>query len=554
MTLPMSRPYKHPKTGIYWIRKRIPADLVEKLGRREVTRSLDTRDPEEAKRRFLKVLAEFEKQWSNLRSGARLLTEREAHALAQPAFDNWLKTHRDYPSYQAIWHTHLYSKLWTASLLPETDPGLDGTGEVPMDNIFLKSMRAYCFEQAENGLTMHGFSLDNENRFALAKAIAAALQNASLVLERESHGIFAPGQTPVISSEQSSDLESRETHRSAVSWGGDMQATSRENPPRSAREKVTLSGLFEDWWKEAEARGLKPSTYQSYRNTFSYLRTFLDHDDARRVTKHDVIRFKDHRLATPSSRTGKRVSVKTVKDSDLSALKSVFGWAVENLKLDSDPASGIKLKPSKPLITRSKGFSDEEARAILKAALEHSSEHENPKTVAAKRWVPWLCAFTGARVGEMAQLRKKDVSKRDDHWVILITPDAGTVKTNKAREVVLHPQLLEQGFLSFVEESSDGPLFVTPDEQGSVLGPLKGLKNRLREFARAIVSDPNVAPNHGWRHRFKTVGLEVEISDRVLNAIEGHAARTVGDSYGDVTIKAIAAGIHKLPHYDLNIE
>lgn len=30
---------------------------------------------------------------------------------------------------------------------------------------------------------------------------------------------------------------------------------------------VTLTGLLTGWWKEAEAAGQKPSTYQSYRNT-----------------------------------------------------------------------------------------------------------------------------------------------------------------------------------------------------------------------------------------------------------------------------------------------
>jgi site-specific recombinase XerD len=45
---------------------------------------------------------------------------------------------------------------------------------------------------------------------------------------------------------------------------------------------------------------------------------------------------------------------------------------------------------------------------------------------------------------------------------------------------------------------------------------------------------------HGFRHRFKTIGLEAGISTRVLDAIQGHAARTAGDSYGDVTVKAMA--------------
>jgi len=42
---------------------------------------------------------------------------------------------------------------------------------------------------------------------------------------------------------------------------------------------------------------------------------------------------------------------------------------------------------------------------------------------AARRWVPWLSAYTGARVGEITQLRKQDVIKRDGIHAIHITPE-----------------------------------------------------------------------------------------------------------------------------------
>ena len=102
-------------------------------------------------------------------------------------------------------------------------------------------------------------------------------------------------------------------------------------------------------------------------------------------------------------RTGRPITAKTVKDNDLSALKTVFGWAVTNRKLKANPAAGITIKLGKPAKLRSKGFTDEEARALLKAASNYVPRggQERPETTAAKRWVPWLCAFTGARVGEM---------------------------------------------------------------------------------------------------------------------------------------------------------
>jgi integrase len=175
--------------------------------------------------------------------------------------------------------------------------------------------------------------------------------------------------------------------------------------------------------------------------------------------------------------------------------------------------------------------------------------NERPETFAAKRWVPWLCAYTGARVGELAQLRKEDIQREGKHWTITITPDAGTVKNNEARTVVLHPHLIELGFIKFVQAAPSGHLFIRPSSKGDVLGPLQGLKNRLAEFARAVVPDRNVAPNHGWRHRFKTVGIEAGIEHRILDAIQGQRPRNVAEGYGEVTIKTQAGAIAKLPRY-----
>ena len=50
MTLMSARPWKHPKTGVYWYRRRIPADLIDIVGRGEEKFSLRTKDPAEAKR------------------------------------------------------------------------------------------------------------------------------------------------------------------------------------------------------------------------------------------------------------------------------------------------------------------------------------------------------------------------------------------------------------------------------------------------------------------------------------------------------------------------
>lgn len=337
----------------------------------------------------------------------------------------------------------------------------------------------------------------------------------------------------------------RVANRTESAWQSSTRLPA--SPSAQPDEKATLTGLCEDWWEEAKAAGRKPSTHESYRNTTKSLVAFLGHDDAALVTPEDIVGFKDYRLSSINPRTGKPISAKTVKDSDLSGLKTLFGWAVTNRRLVSNPALGITIKLGKRRVTRAKGFTDDEAQALLKAADALTRGNEQPKTFDAKRWIPWLCAYTGARVGELCQLRKQDVKRVDGHWVIHINPEAGTVKTDEARDVVMHEHLLAKGFPTFAQDNKEGPLFLTPGKDGDVLGPLQGLKNRLAAAARDTIKDTRVMPNHGWRHRFKTVARSVGMDSRVVDAIQGHAPRTAGDDYGDVTAAAMALAIAKFP-------
>src|ERR1700722_18042588 len=104
MPLAMSRPWKHPSSGVFWLRKGVPKDLRKLVGKREEKRSLQTRDPTEAKRRHAEALAEIEGRWASLRAGPKPLTEREARQMAMPVHDRWLQQNRDNPSQQTAWN------------------------------------------------------------------------------------------------------------------------------------------------------------------------------------------------------------------------------------------------------------------------------------------------------------------------------------------------------------------------------------------------------------------------------------------------------------------
>jgi hypothetical protein len=49
MPLAMTRPYPHPRTGVYWLRKVVPTNLRAAVGKRELVQSLGTKSPREAR-------------------------------------------------------------------------------------------------------------------------------------------------------------------------------------------------------------------------------------------------------------------------------------------------------------------------------------------------------------------------------------------------------------------------------------------------------------------------------------------------------------------------
>lgn len=548
MVLSMSRPWKHPVTGFYYFRKAVPKDLRFLVGKYEEKRSLGTKDPVEAKAKFIVVAACIAAEWAELR--------RRNVALALPAL-----AELDEPTIRRAGEAYFAHLLeedeeqridgFETSERPTMVITESGTGEIArllkeqgfkaptfetydaakadheeaLRHAYARGLTDDFFDtEVDEVLSWEGFEIkldpSSPSRKRLARELQAATIRATAAIRERNRGVLVD--TP--------------TYPVPVA-----------KPAATSTTTQSLTALLEDWWREAKAVGRKPSTYESYRNTINAFAVFLGHDAADRVEPRHVVDFKDHRLASTNPRTGQPISPKTVKDSDLAALKTIFGWAATNHRLPSNPASGITIKLGKQRRLRSKGFSNDEAQSLLRAAREHRQGHESAKTFAAKRWVPWLCAYTGARVGEIAQLRKQDIKHLEGAYVIHITPEAGTVKTDEARDVVLHADLVAEGFLTFVDDCAAGHLFLEPAKTGDVRGPLRGLKNRLAEFARLTVSDPHVKPNHGWRHRFKTLWREAGLDPRIMDAIQGHSAKTVSDTYGDVTIRAQAAALAKFP-------
>jgi integrase len=161
-------------------------------------------------------------------------------------------------------------------------------------------------------------------------------------------------------------------------------------------------------------------------------------------------------------------------------------------------------------------------------------------------------AHSGARVGEIAQLRKQDVRQVDGVWMMRLTTDAGTIKDREDREVPLHPQVIKLGFVDFVESAPDGYLFLDGVKDATTFrAQHRTLKNRIGDFARGVLREAKVPANHGWRHAFITRCRAHAVDVEKRRMITGHVGQGTDETeYGDPA--GLYEEICKLPDFDLS--
>jgi len=307
----------------------------------------------------------------------------------------------------------------------------------------------------------------------------------------------------------------------------------------------TPQQLFDRWVNERKPAA---STVDTWRYFFSDMSAHFDGRSGGSISLHEA-------QAWITGLVSKERSAATVRTNWLRASKTVFGWAMEHKLIPRNPFADVKITvPKKVKLRETQAFLPDERRTILRASLAVTNT-ETPDS-ATRRWVPWLCAYTGARPGEITQLRGSDVIERDGIPALRITPGAGAVKGGKARVVPLHEHLIAQGFLEFVHRRGTGPLFYNPprprSDDGTRMKKPRAVqaRQRLANWVRSLgVTDAELSPLHAWRHTFKQIADRVGISERMSDYITGHANKSVGAAYGAPTLDDMAEALKKFRRY-----
>lgn len=155
----------------------------------------------------------------------------------------------------------------------------------------------------------------------------------------------------------------------------------------------------------------------------------------------------------------------------------------------------------------------------------------------AAYWLPLLGLFTGARISELAQLHTDDVKNDPEAgWTLSIEedPEEGQRVKNahSVRCIPVHPELQRLGFLDYwkgTAKRGPGPLW-----PALARTDLNGAGGKASQWFGDYKTAKGFGPElvfHSFRHTMETRMRALEVPAYLIDAITGHAGKTVSAKY-----------------------
>lgn len=392
------------RSGTYYFRRRVPKDLLSLYPSSQIIFSLKTKDRKEADRlariESVRLDQEFQRRRSHLgtHSSGELSEEDIKHIC----------------------------ELWIASVLEEDE---ESRMEGLTDREYRK--RTESLNIADAG-----------GRYDFAKGRTELIE---FEMEDfcESHGFKVVkgtlGYRKLAYAFLRADVEA--TQKVLARHRGEIVETPQVPPLGSLHRGLTLSQVLDRWKLEANP---KPKTIAEWELVISRFNTLHGVLPIAKITKAHVVAFKDTRLLAGSA------SATVTKQ--LGALSSLLQYSVGNDLITTNVASGVRVARNKVEKKARLPYEIDDLNRIFSCPIYALGERPQGGGGEAAYWLPLLALYTGARLEELGQLRRKDIKESDGLWYITITDEAegASLKTHSSRRAIpIHPELCRLGFVDY---------------------------------------------------------------------------------------------------------
>jgi integrase len=343
-------------------------------------------------------------------------------------------------------------------------------------------------------------------------------------------------------------------------------------PPRAEPNGASsIAEAFAAWKAGSHARGSKRPSANTVREAEHAVRRFTEmfggDTQLSEITREMVRSFRDALARVPTRLSAKLRKlpitellkspnlehlspprVGTVNKS-LSLLAAITSNAEREGLMDGVPSfvnpfgKGLKLVADSREEDGRKPFSNEDLARIFSTPVYVAGKRPRGGGGEAAFWLPLIALLSGARQGELAQLRVCDLRQDPETtvWFFDIGTQGGrSIKTATARRTVpIHPALERIGLLRYRDTlvnggaTLEGPLWpeIRSDRQGRRAGPWSKWFNRYLKDHAGVESKDKVF--HSFRHTFKRMARDAKLFEEMHDALTGHAGNGgVGRSYG----------------------
>jgi integrase len=215
--------------------------------------------------------------------------------------------------------------------------------------------------------------------------------------------------------------------------------------------------------------------------------------------------------------------------------------------------------------TRRRHFEKSDLKAIFESPVYADGERPAGGGGEAAFWFPLIGLLSGMRLDEIAQLRIRDLRQDEDtrRWYFDIDRTGGrsTKTSSSIRHVPLHRELKRIGLLKYRDSLLNGgasletPLWPEVEAEGERTRSSAWSK----WFGRYLRSTCGITDTtkvfHSCRHTFKRMTRDAGINEEMHDALTGHSSGGVGRSYGKgFSLKPLAAALDKTGSpFDLSI-
>ncbi|WP_267380705.1 MULTISPECIES: tyrosine-type recombinase/integrase [unclassified Sphingomonas] len=544
------------KGSQHWqLRWMVPKAARGVIGKAEFTKSLGVTD-----RRKAEVLAFH--QLSKWQAKVALATQQSALAVEQPAVEI---TETEFDTY-LVNEQYDLGRLATPALvrrryndrhlpLAEQQLWLQGQVEKINERIFLGEVESYL-DLPAFALERRGYVMPSDQglRRTFATKAALALRDAlasSLATMASRPDEYMPSSFIIKEKERrNSEANDGQTIMDLFDrYSAQRMMEKRKRADTVTQDRKIVEQFAEFIGSKRSVASVTATDIRDWRDTVAALPPAF-----RKWKINDGLTMRE--AAFKAKEAGLKGVTPTTINKYLSTVSPFLKWCRSNSYIDSDPCNGLfydlqKVKRRRP------PFTTKQLNDILTSPLfvgfERDGKEFIPGTVKAddwRFWVPLVCMFTGARIGEIAQLSLDDVKVQDDLPYLMIRHDEEIGKSTKSgydRPAAVHPLLIKVGFLKFVDRQRgrmhrDGvkQLFrgISFNERGQAAKCSRFWRTYLQRIGLKEGADGLGA--HSFRH---TLADQLRLAGYLDDEIEvalGHNQISVTAGYGQVRQGTVA--------------